>query len=301
MPVKSSFQSPFSVPSAQEIIPLVVSAPEVVFADIETTGFGTYCDITEIGAVRLDVKSGKIISKFSSYCHLKYQKKVPQKITELTGITTDTLTDAPRLEVVLNIFQKFIGDTPVSFHNATFDWPILGAKYLLLGRELPNQVICTKKLFSYLHPGMPANLEAVCNFYGRPIEGHHRAYMDCKWTAACYMKMRFELVELLSRQPDLLPSCSPALPASPHVNEMTYDDLTRTCSIYRITGWRKGSSVRIYCTTNIADFFYDLNDHVWNVVKKKTPNNLNVETLGKFLLDRIGLSLTQFQELYRPD
>lgn len=157
MAKKTNNEPEFPVPSAQDILPVVISAPEVIFADIETTGFGRFSDIIEIGAVRLEVESGRIMGKFSSFCHLKLQNKVPKKITELTGITSEMLADAPRLEVVLNAFHKFVGTAPISFHNAAFDWPMLGEKYLLLGRRLPNRVICTKKL---LH---------TCTLICRPI------------------------------------------------------------------------------------------------------------------------------------
>lgn len=76
---------------------------------------------------------------------------------------------------------------------------------MILGRQLPNYVICTKKLFTYLHPNMPANLEAVTQFYGQAIEGNHRAYVDCKWTAACFRKMRLELIQQVADQPSILP------------------------------------------------------------------------------------------------
>lgn len=301
MAKKTKNEPEFPVPSAQDILPVVISAPEVIFADIETTGFGRFSDIIEIGAVRLEVESGRIIGKFSSFCRLKLQNKVPKKITELTGITSEMLAEAPRLEVVLNAFQKFVGTTPMSFHNAVFDWPMLGEKYLLIGRRLPNRVICTKKLFTYLHPDMPANLEAVTRFYGQAIEGSHRAYVDCKWAAACFRKMRLEVIQRMSDQPSILPlDLSASEIDAPDIEELSYDELAKICFVYRITGWKKGKKVRIYCTTSVADFFYDMADKGWNVSKKKISQNLNVETLAQLVLDRMGLSLAQFQERYRP-
>ena len=151
----------YPIKPAEEVLPLVLQEKEIIFADLETTGFGPYDDITEIGAVRANVETGKVIDRFSTFVHLKIHKKVPAKITELTTITTEMLVDAPSMEVALTAFHRYIGNSVLSFHNAAFDWRMLQTKYALLGKTLSNEVICSVKLFKYLHPGLPANLDAV--------------------------------------------------------------------------------------------------------------------------------------------
>lgn len=81
---------------------------------------------------------------------------------------------------------------------------------------------------------------------------------------------------------------------------VSLSELEYGCVIQRISGWKKGKVKRIYCTTNMADFFYDLNNHVWNVSRNKTNRNLDTETLAKFVLGRLGIGLSEFQSKYAP-
>lgn len=295
MPIQKNNTPEYPVPTAIDMLPLVIKASELVFADLETTGFGAYDDITEIGAVRVDIETGKIVERFSSFVHLKTQKKVPAKIVELTGITTQMLEDAPRLETVLPAFLKFVGDSVLSFHNATFDWPFLQRKCSVIGQTMSNHVICTAKLFRYLHPKQPAGLAAVTSFYGTPIKGHHRAYVDSKWSAACYRQMRNEILQM---QDQAQLSTLTELPAAKLIRHLSLEDLLSSCIVHRIAGWEKGGSSRIYCTTSVADFYYDLTEHIWNVSKKKIDCNIDVNILAQFILQKVQMDLAQFERNY---
>ncbi len=184
----------FPIKSAESMLPVIAGNTVFVVADTETTGFGAYDDILEIGAVKIDVETHKVIQSFSTYCRMKNHQKVPQKIVDLTGIHTEDVAEAPKIETVLPAFRQFVDGCPIVFHNAAFDWRMLGNKYKLLGTRLNNDVICTMKLFKYLHPEAEAsNLDFITKFYGTPIVGHHRAVVDCKWTAAAFCKMRDEV------------------------------------------------------------------------------------------------------------
>jgi len=286
-----------SVRPAKDILPLVVQEKELVFADLETTGFGQYDDITEIGAVRVNVETGKIISRFSTFVHLRLRAKVPSKIAEATGITTEMLADAPPLETVLNGLYRFIGNSVLSFHNASFDWRMLQAKYACIGKTLTNEVICSMKLFKYLHPDRPANLDAVCSFYGKPIEGHHRAIADCSWSAACYCRMRKELLKMPEAEQIMMLQV-PILQQVIH--EMTWDELQKECRVLRISGWKKGKKRRIYVTTTVADVFFDLDSKTWNVSQRKKDCNLNLEALIRYIFSVTELSQSSFVEKYQP-
>lgn len=287
----------FPIKSAEEVLPLVFSEKEIIFADLETTGFSDYDDITEIGAVRVDIEAGKIVNRFSTFVHLKNKKTVPEKITELTGITTKMLEDAPSMERALSEFYKYIGGTVLSFHNAPFDWRMLQKRYQFLGKTLTNEVICTVKLFKYLHPDMKANLDTVCEYYGTPIVGHHRAVVDCAWSAACYRRIREEILALQdSGQISLIEGTMQKKPA----REISLREMRETCRILRISGWKSGKRRRIYVTTNIADIYYDIPGKVWNVARRKIDANLNLDVFSRFLLEQLNLSIPEFEARYQP-
>ena len=292
--VSTATKVEFPVKKAEEILPVVANSKIFIVADTETTGFGAYDDIIEVGAVKIDADSKKVLKSFSTYCGLRIHKKVPPKITELTTIRTEDLAGAPNIETVLAQFKVFVGSDPIVFHNASFDWRMLNTKYKVLGTKLNNECICSMKLFKYLHPEVGgSNLEVVTDFYGCPIEGHHRAVVDCKWTAAAFCKMRQEVLAQ-GLEPTIQGTIFQAAP----VKVLTLADLQSGCIIHRISGWKKDSRRRIYCTTNVADFFYDVNNHVWNVARNKTSYDLDVNALASFILGRLGVSLTEFQEKY---
>ena len=74
-----------------------------VFFDIETTGLSPLnCEITEIGAVRM--KSGKLIDEFNMLVNPGVH--IPENITELTGISDETIADAPPISEVSRICGK---------------------------------------------------------------------------------------------------------------------------------------------------------------------------------------------------
>lgn len=75
----------FPIKSAESMLPVIAGNTVFVVADTETTGFGAYDDILEIGAVKIDVETHKVIQSFSTYCRMKNHQKVPQKIVDLTG------------------------------------------------------------------------------------------------------------------------------------------------------------------------------------------------------------------------
>lgn len=93
----------------------------VVF-DLETTGLKpAEEEITEIAAVR--IVNHTIVDQYQTY--VNPHKHIPQPITELTGISDQTVADAPDLEQALPAFLEWAGDSPFVAHNAGFDMGFL--------------------------------------------------------------------------------------------------------------------------------------------------------------------------------
>ena len=162
----------------------------VVF-DFETTGFnaGGTDQIIEAGAVK--ICNGEIIDRFDEL--IDPGRKLPTKITELTGITDEMLKGKDDEETVIRRFIEWTGDNPMVAHNAKFDASFLEACYRKynLG-EFQNVLIDTLELSRVMDSNYARHsLSALVKRYDIPFdeESHHRADYDAEATALIFHKM----------------------------------------------------------------------------------------------------------------
>ncbi len=174
-------------------------ATYVVF-DLETTGLNPQKDeIIEIGAVKF--KEGEIIDEFSSF--IKPKSKIPQKITKITGITEDMVSEAPSQNKVLSQFYDFIGDNVLVAHNAGFDYGFLRSHLLHCNLTLKNySVLDTLGLSRALCSDLKNHkLDTLADHFNINLENHHRALDDTKATLEIFRNLidkcrRKEIVKL---------------------------------------------------------------------------------------------------------
>lgn len=155
-----------------------------VVIDLETTGLEWYeCEIIEIGAIKYD--NCEESDRFHSY--IKPVASVPSRITQITGITNEMLTDAPDLKSVLPELQEFLSDYVLVAHNAPFDMKFLQNSFdNALNTELDNEVIDTLPLArQYLKQLGSHKLEVIKRHFGLEF-GSHNAMDDCSTTAKLY-------------------------------------------------------------------------------------------------------------------
>ena len=162
----------------------------VVF-DTETTGFnaGGADQMIEIGAVK--ICNGEITDTFIEL--INPNKKLPKKITEITGITDAMLKGQRSEEEVTKSFMKWVGDLPLVAHNAKFDMSFLemAFKKYKMG-TIQNPIIDTLELSRTLDNTYSRHgLSAIVKRYEIDFdeEGHHRADYDSKATALVFHKM----------------------------------------------------------------------------------------------------------------
>ena len=162
---------------------------DYVVLDIETTGFGTKCDIIEIAAVR--VRNDAVTAEFQSF--VKPVGAVPWGITRLTGITDAMVADAPSVEEVLADFRDFAGNDILIGHNIkSFDMRIISAKASACGIKFENELIDTLAMSRKLLPMSHHSLADVCGYYNITNISAHRALSDVIATHECYQRLKNE-------------------------------------------------------------------------------------------------------------
>ena len=149
---------------------------EFVAFDLETTGLIAGSDrIIEIGAVIF--KDGKEQERFQTF--VDPERKLDQKIVELTGISDDMLVGAPKIEEVLPKFIDFVGGRPVVAHNAKFDTGFIKAECNRLGIAYDLTSVDTLPLAQQLMPQLNKfKLDTVAKALCLPEFNHHRAADD---------------------------------------------------------------------------------------------------------------------------
>lgn len=166
---------------------------DFVSIDLETTGLLPKEDrIIEIAAIRF--RDGREDAVFHTY--LNPGREIPQRITELTGITPDMVKDAPQFQDVCEEMLNFIGNDVLMAHHISFDFAflkraVLNSMSTKWAKEngFEKKGIDTLKIARAFLPEMESrSLGALCKYYQIPIDAH-RAEEDARATAILYGKL----------------------------------------------------------------------------------------------------------------
>lgn len=157
---------------------------EIIIIDIETTGLSVdRCEITEIGALRVDGDSLEVVDKFEMLIDI--EGPVPYFITNLTGITKDMLTSkGVPVKTALTALSEFCGTSRMYAHNSSFDKRFI-RHYLDESDTTFHETdwIDTIKIFKEHLPGSPNyKLETLIRKYDLADEEDHRAISDAMHT-----------------------------------------------------------------------------------------------------------------------
>ncbi|MCL2018365.1 MAG: PolC-type DNA polymerase III [Oscillospiraceae bacterium] len=161
---------------------------EFIVFDIETTGLSPTAErITEIGAVKL--LGLEAVAEFQTF--INPEKPIPDHITQMTGISDDTVKDAPLESEAIRDFIKFCGDSTVLIaHNASFDMSFLREACKRNGIENNFPSVDTVKLCRAAVPGNKSHtLDAMVKHYKLGEFNHHRALDDAKVLAKIFRKL----------------------------------------------------------------------------------------------------------------
>ena len=157
-----------------------MSAERIAVIDFETTGIspGMGDRATEVAIVLTE--GGRVVDRFQSLMNAGVY--IPAFITQLTGITNAMVQAAPPAESVMRDAARFVGDTPMVAHNASFDRRYWMAELARAGLAAPQPFACTVLLSRRLYPEAPSHklgalvqpLGPAANRRGPPGPGRRR-------------------------------------------------------------------------------------------------------------------------------
>lgn len=160
--------------------------PTFIVFDLETTGLNASThEILEIGAIKV-YRDGNQHDTFQTL--VKPSKKVPKKITEITGITQEMVeAEGKPLEEALREFREFIGDLHLVTFNADFDMAFIHAAAMKHSMPVKNSVACALKMARRAWPGLGSyKLSALAKQGNLSSADTHRALGDAQRALIVY-------------------------------------------------------------------------------------------------------------------
>lgn len=155
--------------------------------DVETTGLSPKTErLTEIAIIIFE--NGEIVNEFSSL--INPEKKVPYRITQLTGINDQMVQAAPHFYEIAKKIVEMTSDCTFVAHNASFDYRFIQAEFSRYGFDYQRKVLDTVKLSRKLLPGFRSySLGKLTAQLGIQINNRHRALGDAKATVELLKKL----------------------------------------------------------------------------------------------------------------
>ena len=160
---------------------------DVVVVDFETTGLSAKHDrIIEIGAVRL--RNGQVQEDLSLM--IDPGMPLPEKITQLTGITNAMVHGQPTFAQAAQQLLAFLDGAVFAAHNAAFDYAFFQEELRRCGLRWEGPVLDTLAFARKAYPKLKSyKLGSICKHLGISLKNAHRAVHDAKATALMLARM----------------------------------------------------------------------------------------------------------------
>ncbi len=184
------------------------SVVEFVVFDLETNADRpdpSEHEIIQIGAVR----AGLTGEADSFETLVRPERRLPERITRLTGLEYAELAGAPPLADALRRFLAWVGDRPMIAHNGLgYDFVVLDAAAARVGLEAPPGPRLDSLELAHLvharagtairgvdgrHPPPGRSLDDLAEFYGIPGRDRHEALVDARMTHRIVLRMLEEI------------------------------------------------------------------------------------------------------------
>jgi len=119
-------------------------------------------------------------------------KPISKEITKITGITDETVKDAPRFMNAFGRFKRIIESCDVVVaHILSYDIGVTDFEFARIGQTVkwPERKVCTVEATEYMK-GYRLNLSGLhMELFGETFDGAHRAENDVRALARCYVEL----------------------------------------------------------------------------------------------------------------
>lgn len=220
--------------------------PMYAIVDIETTG--GHASAGKITEVAIFLHDGmQITGKYETLVNPGIP--IPRYIQALTGITDETVADAPLFEdIAEHVFNLLQGQIFIA-HNVNFDYSFLRHELDHCGYKLQAKKLCTVRLSRKVFPGFPSySLGNLCRQLSIEILNRHRASGDAGATVRLFEMMLAADKQGFIAQALTARSKDKWLPL--HLSQEYVDDLPSTPGVYYFHN-EKGKVVYVGKARNI--------------------------------------------------
>lgn len=166
--------------------------------DIETTGgFAQEHRIIEIAVIIHDGK--KEVESFQTL--INPGRRIPPYIAAFTNISDEMVADAPAFSSIAHqLFALLEGKVFVA-HNVNFDYSFIQKELEKCAIQYQAHRLCTIKLSRQIFPGKKSySLTNITASLDIELKNAHRAYGDCKATAALFsLLVRSDMDQVISK------------------------------------------------------------------------------------------------------
>ena len=160
--------------------------------DFETTGLQVETDRPiEVAAILF--KDGKPSDRYSTL--INPMIPISDMIADITGITNEMVSSAPKESEVVDELFDFIGNSPIVAHNTPFDVSFLQAMAERHKKDFVERqyydTLTLSRAFLFFQPAH--NLSAVSEFFNLSSEGAHRAEKDTENCGEVFVEIVHEI------------------------------------------------------------------------------------------------------------
>jgi len=195
--------------------------------DVETTGGTSGFDrIIEVGVLRIE--KGRVVKTFESL--VNPEMSVSPFVENLTGITTESLSNAPTFYQIKDEIFELLKDAIFVAHNSRFDYSFIKNEFKRFEIDYRAKQLCTVKLSRLLFPRFKRHsLDNIIERFAIECARRHRALDDARvvWEflqkvpeivdEEKIQKAYFSVIKKPSLPPQLLIGELEKLPESPGV------------------------------------------------------------------------------------